>query len=1104
MSRTPAVRAAVLFAGLLCAAALQAQVTLTKGTYILQDRALTSYTLENEYLRLSLVPERGGLAHELIDKRDAYVNLIYLSNKSGSYGGLFDDHGNWNVQPYAPRVVLDTPQKCSIELTGTNRDLTYVKTITLAAGRPMVEVAYRLENAGQTPAGTVLFRNVTRPGGGHVGESDLYIMPLTDGVKRGRGFGRSENIGAPWSALVNTVERRGVSIVYLGDKLRRFYSWEGSHVAPTYEWMFPAIEPGTRYGTAYCIKVVHGLSDISDSTSLYTAHSRIDVAADRKVKVTTRLSASSVPLAGVKVDFKFAKPGEPREAVAASLDFGDVAVDTVQENACDWTAPADGAWVMECVVSAAGKEIGRYEEVFGVGKTTKASFAGYSRQVRWAAADPVEAVPGWKKIERYTLQPSPADKERGYFVFDEFGPDAGKDVGVFSVDVGVGERESVSLNLAALKDIGPVRLSVKAGTLPAANLRVTAAEPASHVNWGRTFTGHKLLGQDTLPTKAGENAFLWLLYDGVGLAPGEYSAVVQLTPEKAPPKDLTFTVRVAPVRLPEDLLVFFNPSTLFNYLSSSGKYPDLQWDEQKGRRYATDMRAHGVRVCNFSARNSPGRDLQKVKLRATGQPLMDAIQKNPAAFRDGELPALDLSHWDSLINLALEYDQYIAKTTLGDENNYEKDFIEISRLIHGKKDLSADSPEHTRIREWLLGAIPMYMREKGYRRLNATIGDEIPFDRFAKWAGKAAEARRLGFRTGVTTSLATLSNPEALKLLASASDFWVIGTLNDDLLRAARRNGLIKPTDWVETYCSSANYWQSYETMRRWAGWWPAYFELDAVWIQEYWRWNRDASVIFPDDKEGPKTSGAWEGCYDGLEDANYYYMALDLVRLLESNPATAALGKQARAELDLISGKSKDSLVKFEYEKTPLGNLLACKTTDTSAFRQAKRKLLEFIVKYRAEAPARPRPVKWGEVAIARDGAPLYSVAHGEGLDRAAAGLAGWINERAGRTVGGGAPLAATPVQVVDLSKTELPAKPVIMVVTGRDKAVLDRNGLDLPVTAAYPAPGGYVIHFGASPAKGGPKHCVIYGGDVKGAELGAANAARFIRSVRPDLAQP
>ncbi len=1107
MKLTGVSRRVALWIGLCVASALHAQVTLTKGVYLYDDRRVDSYTLENEFLRLSLVPERGGMAYELIDKRDGYVNLIYLSNKSGAYGGLFDDHGNWNVQPFTPRVVADTPQRCAIELTGAQRDLTYVKTVSLSAGRPLIEVAYRLQNAGQNTVGTILFRNVIRPSGGHITDADVYVMPLTTGVKRGKGFGRTENIGAPWSALINAPERRGVSIVYLGDKLRRFYSWNGSHVAPTYEWMFPALEPGTQYATMYCIKVVHGLSDCSDSTRLYTAHSRVEVAADRKVKVTTRLSASDEALPAVRLDLRFARAGEPRGEVAVSADFGDVGVDVVQERVSEWSAPADGAWVLDAVVSCAGKEIGRYEELFTVGRATKEDLARYSRVVRWAAADPVEPVPGWKKIERYTLQPSETDRARGYMVFEEYGPQAGTDLPAFVLDAGIGERESISLSLAALREIGPVRLSVRPGTLPASALRVTAAELVPFVNWGRTYHGHKLLESDTLPVKAGETAHFWLLYDGAGLAPGQYSAAVILTPADGPAKEIPFTVRVVSVALPEDLLVFFNPSCLFNYLCSSGKQPDLNWDERKGRLYASDMRAHGIRVLNTSGPTAPGRDLGRIRLRATGEPLMDAIAKNPAAFRQGELPALDLGYWDWMVNFALEHDQYILKTTLGNEENFDRDFLSVSQAIYGKKELDPASPEHARVRRWLMGAIPAYLREKGFRRIHATIGDEIPFDRFAKWAEKASEARELGFRPGVTTSVATLWEPERLKLLASQSDYWVIGTLHDEALLAARRNGFIKPSDWVETYCSSANFWQSYETMRQWAGWWPAFFELDAVWIQEYWRWNRNASVIFPDDKDGPKTSGAWEGCYDGLEDANYYYMALDLIRLLESRPDTAAAGAKARAELAAISGKDAESLVQFEYQKTPLGMRLRCKTEDPWAFRTAKARLLTFLARYGALAPTQARPVAWGETVLARDGRPLAAVAFGEGLRAPASGLAAWIERRAGQPIAGGARPPVAPVAVAELPAAGLPAASAIVLVTARDRAFLDRlaaAGIVLPVNARYPAPGSYLIHQAAHPARPGDFLIVIYGTDSAGVEQGAANAARFIRAVRPEFPRP
>ena len=53
-------RLVALLIGLCVASALCAQVTLTKGVYLYDDRRVDSYTLENEFLRLSLVPERGG------------------------------------------------------------------------------------------------------------------------------------------------------------------------------------------------------------------------------------------------------------------------------------------------------------------------------------------------------------------------------------------------------------------------------------------------------------------------------------------------------------------------------------------------------------------------------------------------------------------------------------------------------------------------------------------------------------------------------------------------------------------------------------------------------------------------------------------------------------------------------------------------------------------------------------------------------------------------------------------------------------------------------------------------------------------------------------
>ncbi|HRU07634.1 MAG TPA: YidC/Oxa1 family insertase periplasmic-domain containing protein, partial [Candidatus Brocadiia bacterium] len=164
-------------AALAAAAALSfsafAQVSLTKGAQFYDSRFIESYTLENSYLRLTLLPERGGMACELIDKRGGHVNLVYLNPNPGGYGGLFDDHKRWTVTPYKAEVIEQTPQKASIRLSASTDDAAIAKTITLDGDRPAIAVAYDIANTGQEQMGQVLFRNVLRPSGGHFTPGEL-------------------------------------------------------------------------------------------------------------------------------------------------------------------------------------------------------------------------------------------------------------------------------------------------------------------------------------------------------------------------------------------------------------------------------------------------------------------------------------------------------------------------------------------------------------------------------------------------------------------------------------------------------------------------------------------------------------------------------------------------------------------------------------------------------------------------------------------------------------------------------------------------------------------------------------------------------------------
>ena len=82
-----------------------------------------------------------------------------------------------------------------------------------------------------------------------------------------------------------------------------------------------------------------------------------------------------------------------------------------------------------------------------------------------------------------------------------------------------------------------------------------------------------------------------------------------------------------------------------------------------------------------------------------------------------------------------------------------------------------------------------------------------------------------------------------------------------------------------------------------------------------------------------------------------------------------------------------------------------------------------------------------------------------------------------------------------------------VIAVVSREDAAFLDqlsRKGIDLGTSATYPAPGSYLIKQFANPWNPAGQLIVIVGADRDGALLGARNACKFIRSVRPEFTRP
>ncbi len=217
-------------------------------------------TMENERISLTITPSRGGAVTEYSDKL-APGNII-LPNKNW---GLFLDHfqeqnwpGEFLERPYEFKIVSQTPEEATVMVwtrstgsgpheTTVNKkisDILLEKSYTLRAGSPALEVEVKL-TAPATESKTCAYwiQHVCRAGKEFDAAADRTFRPTARGVrsnaKEGNSFYGTEDfvadLTAPWIALLDTVEKRGVVSIAPYDDVDRLYSCGGNN---TSELMF--------------------------------------------------------------------------------------------------------------------------------------------------------------------------------------------------------------------------------------------------------------------------------------------------------------------------------------------------------------------------------------------------------------------------------------------------------------------------------------------------------------------------------------------------------------------------------------------------------------------------------------------------------------------------------------------------------------------------------------------------------------------------------------------------------------------------------------------------------------------------------------------------
>ncbi len=1030
---------------------------MAESSYSRGAPSAAAEVIDTRYYSATLVPELGGRLVSLIDKASGLDLLA-----DAGYGGLFDDHGARITSPYRLEWLKRDRHEAVARLT-LDADVIYQKTIHFYADRPAIQVEYHVENHSQSP-NRMLFRNVVRPGGGPFTGEELYCFARVAGLQRARGMPRVDDPSDPWCALVHPSSRRIVATAFEGDVLRRLYTWTASAVAPTYEFMFPQLDPGQQIDLRSWWIFGRGLSAVDYAHRNFLAQIEGAWSGD-SLDARLDLLATWGPIEDLTISARLLdgdrRPVSGIEAVKVSLQDLDRVVSVPQR-----VSGAAGKLAILLLTLEAPElpEPVVIEKAFGL-EPGRELPAQARRPIRWLGAA-VESRPieGWRPAAKVAAVPTHADRRRGWLVFEEIGERAGENVREIALDVMQREPEAVALHFHPLSATGQV--TVSAAAPPGMSVETFVPEMVPEQLWGRTVHGWKLLPGTSFATRPGEDRPLFFRLTTADVPPGKHEVRLTFHPETGETAEVVIRVHVRPIRFPRHPAMVFDVNNYVQYLCAkdAGRGP-MEWDAQRADGYLGDMARHGVAGQSLAGRYSllDKASYEHVKIRSSGLPLPEAIRRDPAAFRGrAELPGLDFSAWDPFVDRLLAHGMTHVRFPLGNcGDSFSLGQRELTEQIYGRQLPPGDIRQQA-VMEWYTGEVVRYLTDRGLPRVFATIDDEIPAEKLAWWVQHAHRASQMGFEPGVTQSAALLADDERLGMVAPFMKYWIVGSLNRGVLEQRRGEGIVRSEHWTTTYVSSACHWVGYDALRLACGLTPAFFGLDACWIQVYYRGKQGEAVIYP-GPTGPISSASWEGARDGLDDGNILLVARAMVAALP--PAE----RSAWAErIEQVVGMRDDSLIRFvdgpSHVGVPTTALAAGRSrgapgAQAERVRLAKTSLLDIVEELSSRVPVQKASANLGLRPIVRDGKACFRVP--EGMP--------WADRACRFLAAAGGDLGMDPVRAEPVSPQD--PGPVFFFGTFAQLQELlpglaGQPGLE-DLGASWPQRGSYVVRFVPQPGK-------------------------------------
>ncbi len=900
-------------------------------------------TLQNKFLAVEVMPERGGRISSFIDKRSGNQHVYWQHDTKQGLGGLLDDQEPRTEQDYHYSIEKNK-DSLSLALSCRQEHLEFSKTLILRENSPLIRANYTVFNHSQKSIGRLQTRNFVVSGGGKVTQDDVYFIPISflgvieSPYKMMAGVpltamdgGILSELGAPWSGMIDTKKQSGLVFYFHNDFIRGIYSWSDSDVFPTYEWFAKELEPGHSYSYTVDLIAVNGMTGLTDARSDYLLDVK-PVIEDGRLTATWTFSALNDKAHRATLHVKLTEADSDRFVAEEEYDMT-----AVKCGNAVFEAPGQKNLLLTCRITLDGKI---YPESH-ISVTRETTASRFEQKPVYDVPVGRNPIAGWEYIDtRVSVKPTSAEKNRGFVLYEETVKQIATPLQSIDVDLGINEFESLPINIyPLLDDVVSVRQTQSDG--PKIEIRIQEDIPKTTETWKNNVIWKKLLAQQSVNTRKDKPQTVWLTLDSRGSKSGNYSEKLHFSSSQGD-CILNVNIKIWPVRKTKRRFFSGEAEHLVNYLCKNENQEG--WDIEKGRTFVRDMVAHNINFAQWCAAWRSGADgglrydFKYINVSGSSQSLLDAIKENPEKFKGGPLPELDLSYWNPVLFMVIEEGMTHLDVMASYVPAYFKDFHAVTKMIYGQE-MGSESQEHSRIRKWLWSEISRFFEGMGFFERFAKIDDETPHDKFPIWKKAGDELKSIGFKTLMTTSNPLIESGKWSRSINPSLDWWQIGSVNPENIEARLSAGDIDADDLLWSYTGVGTLWQGYEDMRDMCGIRQAYAGMSGLHIHEYFRWAQNSAIIFY-TSDGPIGTPAWEGARDGYDDAEYYLQAKALIETL---PQKEQLYYEK--QLTNVAGLNGESILKFAYQQNgSQGMQLRLKNPDTKAFRQAKKELLKTI----------------------------------------------------------------------------------------------------------------------------------------------------------------